>query len=297
MLYEDITSEGTSFAKDPCAVYFKGQYHLFYSTRDPGSDTYGIGHAVSPDLTHYTKVGDLKSESAAEGKGICAPAAIVLDGRIHLFYQSYGQFPKDYICHAWSDDGETFTRDPSNPVFRPYGDWNCGRAIDADVIVFNSRLLLYWATRDPDMKVQQLGVAAAELGSGFSRGAWEQLDPDAPVLEPVLPWEKDCIEAPAACVYNGRVYLFYAGAYNCAPQQIGCAVSDDGVHFTRLFTEPLLTNGRPGSWNECESGHPYIFPDGDRFHLFYQGSDDMGRTWRLSRAEIRFGADGKPEVV
>ena len=298
MLFEDRTDGGYSFAKDPAVIRFGGKYYLYYSNHYAADDTYGIGVAESDDLTHFTIVNAMRSEQEAEGRGICAPAAIVLHGVVHLFYQSYGQFPRDFICHATSTDGVHFTRDPSNPVFCPQGAWNCGRAIDADVTVFGDKLLLYWASRDPEMKVQLLGVSAADMGSGFSRGAWTQLDMDESVLKPELPWEQICIEAPASLTRNGKVYLFYAGAYNCCPQQIGCAVSEDGVHFKRLFVEkPLLGPGPKGSWNECESGHPYIFEDEGRYHLFYQGSDDMGKTWRLSRCEIQFNENDIPYIV
>ena len=297
MLFEDFEGNKTSFAKDPCVIRFQGRYYLYYTKHDPQTDLYGVGIAVTDDLTHYEILGVLRSELPGEGRGMCAPAAIVLEGVIHLFYQSYGQFPRDYICHATSRDGVHFDRDQSNPVFRPQGDWNCGRAIDADVVAFDGKLYLYFASRDPEMKLQLLGVATAPLDSDFSRDAWTQQNLDAPILFPQLPWEQQCIEAPAACVHDGRIYMFYAGAYNCCPQQIGCAVSTDGVHFTRLFQEPLMTNGPVGSWNESESGHPYVYEDEGVYHLFYQGSDDKGKTWRLSRVQMDFDAKGLPYIV
>lgn len=297
MLFEDFEGNKTSFAKDPCVIRFQGRYYLYYTKHDPQTDLYGVGIAVTDDLTHYEILGVLRSELPGEGRGICAPAAIVLDGVIHLFYQSYGQFPKDYICHATSRDGVHFERDQSNPIFRPQGDWNCGRAIDADVIAFGDKLYLYFASRDPEMKIQLLGVATAPLSSDFSRDTWTQQNLDAPILFPQLPWEQECIEAPAACVHDGKVYMFYAGAYNCCPQQIGCAVSADGVHFSRLFQEPLMTNGPVGSWNESESGHPYVYEDEGVYHLFYQGSDDKGKTWRLSRVQVAFDENGLPFIV
>ena len=81
--------------------------------------------------------------------------------------------------------------------------------------------------------------------------------------------------------------MFYAGAYNNAPQQIGVAVSDDGVRWQRVFNEPFLPNGKPGEWNSSESGHPGVFaaPDG-RVYLFFQGNKDNGRTWYLSKVEV-----------
>ncbi|MDR1600056.1 MAG: hypothetical protein LBS11_09365 [Oscillospiraceae bacterium] len=292
MLFEDIQPGHTSFAKDPCVVWLNGLFYLYYSKpcHDRGKSAWGghsyqIGIARGHNLSDWEIVGETRAEQPAEGAGICAPGAVVLDGVVHLFYQSYGQFPRDFICHATSTDGVSFTRDPSNPVVMPRGDWNNGRAIDADVVAFNGELLLYWATRDPTGAIQMLGVSSSPLDSGFHRDSWTQRCGQS-ILKPELDWEQECIEAPAAIVHGGKVYLFYAGAYNCKPQRIGCAVSADGISFTRVSDKPLLNPGGPGDWNASESGHPYVFERGGRVFLFYQGSCDMGATWRLSRREV-----------
>ena len=78
-----------------------------------------------------------------------------------LLYQTYVNVRKDAVCHATSTDGINFVRDSSNPIFAPTGDWTCGRAIDAEVCFFRGKYFLYFATRDPDFKVQQVGVATA----------------------------------------------------------------------------------------------------------------------------------------
>ncbi len=299
MLFEQIGTNGRSFAKDPCVVKLGHLYFLYYSTvvRDAQLEirSFAIGVAVSADLDHWEKKALLTAEQPAEGAGIAAPGAFVRDGVVHLFYQSYGQFPRDYICHATSVDGILFERDPSNPVFCPTGEWNNGRAIDADLCAFGDELFLYWATRDPAGEIQQLGVSSAPLDSDYSAACWRQRCDDT-ILKPELPWEQMCIEAPATFVWEGKIYLMYGGAYNCCPQQIGCAVSADGVHFKRVSDEPFLRPGCRGSWNASESGHPYIFTEDGRIHLFYQGSDDGGDTWRLSRCEISM-EDGKPAVI
>ncbi|MBI1387416.1 MAG: family 43 glycosylhydrolase [bacterium] len=299
MRYAD-ESRGKPFSKDPAVVHFDGRYFMYYSLppfqdgREP--DGWSIGIAQSEDLLHWEKAGELYGlPDTAEKKGIAAPGALVHNGRVHLFYQTYGNGRHDAICHAVSDDGVHFERDASNPIFSPEGEWNAGRAIDADVIAFGDQLLLYFATRDPAMKIQMLGVAAAPLDSDFSRSAWTQLG-DGPILKPELDWEQDCIEAPALCVHNGKLYMFYAGAYNNKPQQIGCAVSEDGVHWTRISDQPVLPNGKPDEWNSSESGHPYLFTDDDgAMYLFYQGNNDQGKTWRLSWAKVEW-ASGSPII-
>ena len=143
------------------------------------------------------------------------------------------------------------------------------------------------------MCVQMLGVASAALDSGFGRDVWTDLSPDGPMLWPELPWERDCLEAPTVCRRGEDLYLFYAGAYNNEPQQIGVARSRDAVHWTRLSDQPFLANGAPGTWNSSESGHPGVFVDDDgQTYLFYQGNDDGGHTWRLSCVRVGWAEDG-----
>ncbi len=299
MMYAD-RSRGRPFAKDPAVVRFRDCYWLYYSVspyRDGRTpDGWGIGVAVSTDLEGWTKVGEIEPAQSCERNGLCAPGAIVLGDQVHLFYQTYGNGRHDAICHAVSADGVSFARDPGNPIFRPAGTWTCGRAIDADVVAHGDELLLYFATRDPAMKVQMLGIASAPLGSDFGPSAWTQRG-EGPILRPELPWEQDCIEAPAVCAHDGRLFMFYGGAYNNAPQQIGCAESLDGLRWTRLADQPLVPNGPPGSWNHSESGHPFVFVDHDgRTHLFLQGNATHGQDWFLSRLDVRW-EDGRPRCL
>jgi predicted GH43/DUF377 family glycosyl hydrolase len=310
MYYADTVS-GKPFSKDPAVVRFDDQYWLYYSIPPyEGKPNRGwtIGVATSKNLVDWTKAGELSNSGPAEENGFTAPGAIVVAGKVHLFYQTYGNGKNDAICHAWSSDGLNFERNPTNPIFRPTGSWTCGRAIDADVIVFGNRLLLYWATRDLAMRIQTQGVAAAPLESDFTRGQWTQLNPDGPILAPQVPtplddpdldlsWEKRCIEAAAMARHGGKLFMFYAGGYNNDPQQIGVAVSDDGVSFRRLSDEPLVPNGPPGSWNHSESGHPFLFQDDDgRDYLFFQGNNTNGKTWYLSVVPIEW-RDGRPVLA
>jgi predicted GH43/DUF377 family glycosyl hydrolase len=291
---------GRPFAKDPAVVKFAGHYWLYYSLPDYAGKAHrgwSIGVARSGNLVDWKKAGELTAAGDVERNGFCAPGAIVLGGKVHLFYQTYGNQRRDAICHAWSNDGLRFVRDPTNPVFRPTGQWNCGRAIDADVIEHRGRLLMYWATRDPDYKIQMQGVAAAPLASDFARDKWTQLNLDGPVLRPDLPWEGRCIEAAAMARHKGRLYMFYAGSYNNEPQQIGVAVSDDGLNFERVLREPFLPNGPAGAWNSSESGHPFFFHDDNgKDYLFYQGNNDQGQTWYLSMTPIAW-KDGRPVLA
>ena len=290
MMYADTVRAGVPYAKDPHVIRLDGRYLMYYS-EPPRPQVEGDGWAIaiaeSRDLTDWKRVGEILPGAAYESKGLCAPCALVRNDTVHIFYQTYGNGPKDAICHAWSVDGLHFTRDASNPIFSPEGDWNNGRAIDAEVALWNGEYYLYFASRTPDGVKQIPGVAKAPGDTDFSRDSWTQAC-DASILYPQLPWEGECIEAPSVIGRGRWLYMFYAGAYNNRPQQVGIARSADGVTWERLSDVPFLPVGKAGEWNSSESGHPHIFndPSTGRTWLFYQGNDTHGRTWLLTKREV-----------
>jgi sucrose-6-phosphate hydrolase SacC (GH32 family) len=300
MMYGDSSRLGRPFAKDPSVIRFQGRYLMYYSMAaydkklaPPNAPRgWAIGIAGSSNLVDWTKIGEILPEQECEKNGIVNGRIILLDGKLHLFYNTYGNGPKDALCHATSVDGIRFLRNPTNPIWHPSGEWNNGRAIDVDVLEFDDKLIMYYATRDPAGKIQMLHAIGADRKSDFSRDSWKSLI-DGPVLKPELPWETKCIEAPSVLKRGGKVYLFYGGGYNNDPQQVGCAVSTDALHFKRLFVDqPLLPNGKPGEWNSSESGHPGIFVDDNgQNYLFFQANNDHGRTWFLSFVKIGWKDD------
>lgn len=220
MLYGDTSRVGVPYSKDPHVVNFQGRYLMYHSIPpmkgEPDSG-WNIGIAESKDLMNWTKVGEITPapEADYEKKGLCAPGALVKDGKVHLFYQTYGNGKKDAICHAISDDGIHFRRNPTNPIFHPAGDWTCGRAIDAEVCEFKGRYFLYFATRDKNYDIQMQGVAVAPGNTNFNREDWVQVT-DSSILYPVYPWEGKCIEGASIAKKGDKLYMFYAGAYNNA---------------------------------------------------------------------------------
>jgi len=298
MYYSDSGVIGRPIAKDPKVIFFKGNYIMYYSLPGADNKNWSIGIAFSDDLVHWKKTGDIQPAADYEKNGICAPGAIVRNNKVELFYQTYGNGKHDAICHAISDDGIHFTRNSTNPVFHPTGAWTCGRAIDAEVIVFKGRYFLYFATRDSAFNIQMQGVAATKsTHTSFNKNEWVQLT-DSAMLKPVLPWEKKCIEAASCIEVNNTLYMFYAGSYNNEPQQIGVAKSSDGIQWQRLSAIPFLPNGKPGTWNESESGHPCIFKDADgRYYLFFQGNNDKGQSWYISKTEVKFTNNGNVELA
>lgn len=297
MMYGDTSRRGVPFSKDPHVIAWKGKFLMYYSIPPHQDKNYpakgwNIGIAESIDLIHWEKTGEITPAGVYEQKGLCAPCALVIGNKVHLFYQTYGNGKDDAICHASSDDGIHFERNPTNPVFKPTGEWNCGRAIDAEVVRFRDRYLMYFATRDPLYENQIQGVATAPLNTNFNREEWTQLT-DRPIMVPEYGWEQKCVEGASVIQRGDDLYMFYAGAYNNSPQQIGVAKSRDGINWIKMTEKPFLSNGKPGEWNSSESGHPHIFsaPDG-KTYLFYQGNKDNGKTWFISHVRVFWNTQG-----
>lgn len=291
-------------AKDPSVVYFDASFFLYFSVPPQVIDgkSYGwtIGVAESKDLVDWEYVKNILPEQNCTQQGLCAPCAKVFDEKVFLFYQTYGNGSKDAICISSSCDGINFTHNPNNPIFRPHGDWTNGRAIDADVVNFKGKTFLYAATRGTNGQIQKLTVAStALLPKDFMTSRpedWIQ-SADYSILEPELPWETKCIEAPSVIARGDKLYMFYAGGFNNDPQHVGVAVSDDGIAWKRLWNVPFITNGPSGQWNASESGHPGIFqdPNGQTW-LFFQGNNTHGKDWYLSRVKIDWNSTQDVDV-
>src|SRR5690606_4076001 len=105
MLFGDTTRRGVPFSKDPHVVKFKGEYIMYYSippvenNKDP-MNGWGIGIAKSSDLIDWKTVGSISPFGEYDKKALCAPCALVIDGKINLFFQTYGNGKNDAICHA-----------------------------------------------------------------------------------------------------------------------------------------------------------------------------------------------------
>jgi predicted GH43/DUF377 family glycosyl hydrolase len=199
MMYADSTRRGKPFSKNPFVIHLGGRY-LMYSSILPikGSDSREIEITESKDLINWRNVGYLNIQEEYEKKGISAPCVLVIKGKVHIFYQTYGNGKNDAICHAVSDDGITnFKRNPTNPIFRPDGGWNCGRAIDAEVFHYNGKYFMYFATRDPQYKIQLQGVAIAPGNTNFNREDWE--------------WNYSESGHPDIFDDGDKTYLFYQG--------------------------------------------------------------------------------------
>ena len=246
-------------------------FHVRLCGPSPGQRLGDPKIAESRNLIDWKKAGEILPETDYEKNGLVNGRAILLDGQVHLFYNTHGNGPNDAVCHAIARDGLHFARDATDPIIRAQGAWNSGRAIDVDVLEHQGELLLYFATRDPSSKIQMLAVAASPRKSDFDRPNF--------LGKPI---------ASSLAARNGKIYLFYGGGYNNDPQQIGCAVSRMASTSPGCSGSHCLPTGT-GRMELFGIGPPSYFADDDgREYLFYQGNNDHGKTWFISFVLLRW---------
>ena len=115
---------------DAIPLYHDGIYHIFSLTSPPGTTVYPARlrttweHSISRDLVHWEEVGTALSPGEGEEPDACGVwtgAAVYGEKQYHIFYTGYNYNVhfQQTICHAVSDDGIHFEKDPKNPIIIP----------------------------------------------------------------------------------------------------------------------------------------------------------------------------------
>ncbi len=138
-----------------------------------------------------------------------------------------------------------------------------------------------------------------DAGISVVAGTLEGDDPELTAVDPELvlgrgdpgSFDDDGVRSPHLVADpDGGWRMYYEGRVGDAGS-LGLATSDDGVTWTRE-TDPVLTPGGAGAWDDAFVGQPtvvwdeaagqwrlwYLGSDGSRFRIGYAWSDD-GRAW------------------
>ena len=165
MSFADSTGDAIPF-------YHEGKYHIFSLTPAIGTTVYPArlrttwSHSVSEDLVHWEELPTAlypgEKETDPDASGVWTGSVIYGEGKYHAFYTGYS-LACEYqqtICHATSDDGITWEKDPANPVILPMIelyeklDWR------DPYVFYNEEDACYWiliSARRLDMPVTRRG--------------------------------------------------------------------------------------------------------------------------------------------
>lgn len=195
------------------------------------------------------------------------------DGSFHLFYTAgEANFGDGRIAHAVSDDASNWSMAedrvlvaadvpfapreilPTSGVVLPDGTW---------VLYFHTGGNIYGSSGSV------IGLATATA----PEGPWTALPEPILQLEDSPGWDSQGVANPHVLLVGDEYVMWYdghAGDQSLAPDRsIGIAVSDDGLTWNRSGTEPVLTPGTEGSWDELRVFDPNVVAHDDGFVMSF----------------------------
>lgn len=218
---------------DVCVVPERGKLRMWFSWRD----LHSIGYTESKDGVHWT-----------------APR-IVLEvtpniqwTRVYSNYITKNTYfpsavPPEKVSPSleWEKDG----------INRPH------------VLHVGNTWYMWYTGRNRDRGRTAIGLATSEDGIHWVRMGTN------PVLEPCEEWEKSCVGCPHVLYEGSKFRLWYSGGDMYEPDAIGYAESEDGIHWERELTNPIL---RPADgWEADKVTAACIVPREKDYLAFYIG--------------------------
>lgn len=209
-------------------VCFGGYYHAFYqhapAHERPGQEPMVWGHARTKDFLHWEELPvAIAPEYSYEKDGCWSGTAIVKDGKLFLFYASvenvtdetHGQYTKQTVSVAYSDDGVTFTKYERNPILSVVpADGREEDFRDPAVMECGGKYYLVMASANPEKTKGRLLLyeSDADLFSwkycGIA-GEWDKADYcECPSL---VPFKDEILLTASVCFFAGHRFTLSLG--------------------------------------------------------------------------------------
>jgi predicted GH43/DUF377 family glycosyl hydrolase len=135
-----------------------------------------------------------------------------------------------------------------------------------------------------------------KLEGGYEATSWKrsinQYDTiiDGSGSQPAIgDWDGFRIEKPAVISDSVEYKMWYDGVNLLDEQQIGLAMSSDGISWTRYVTNPVV-RGTSGAWDENGEHAPFVLKEGGVYKMWYEGNNN-GNVRQLGYATSTDGKD------
>ncbi|MBN2027042.1 MAG: hypothetical protein JW854_09835 [Actinobacteria bacterium] len=173
------------------------------------------------------------------------------DGGYEVFYRGQDAAGINAVGYADSPDGISWTKYTGNPVLQGVGQpWDIG-GVGTGPYVCEGDTMKYWFSGFPAMgSTRSFGFATSTDKVNWTREANPSLSPG-----PAGSWDE--ILQQCTVIKDGPTYhMWYYAQDSTLPYtgQIGHATSSDGRTFTKDPSNPVLSIGPGGSWDNASLG-------------------------------------------
>ena len=245
-----------------------------------------IGYAVSEDgntWCTYNRNPVLSAGSGFDQSDIWL--SVVLKDAGYSMYYSGSDGSRWRVGLATSTDGIHWAKNSANPILSTgsQGSWDDNGVWGVSVLKVEpgSYRMWYSGKSSTDGKTR-IGYATSPDGVTWTKYSGN------PVLSPVAGWESQGVYVPRVVSSNGTYHMFYLGNPGTTRTQIGYAYSSDGIAWTKYSSNPVLTAGSPGQWDQTGLIDHAVTLKGSTLTIWYGGADSYN-TWQIGYATSPLG--------
>lgn len=269
---------GTFYSKhaaNPDVLFFRGTYFLYFRGQaQAGHDQIGVALArpeefdgVHWEMAQHNPILPVSADPDAFDAGhILDPAAVVLGGRVYLYYSAHRRDWNNWnvpshVGLAIATDGRHFEKHPDNPII-------VGTAPEA--VLHQGRVHLFFQRRAAAGNFE-IYCCVSDDGVHFPAGS-EQV-----VFRPsqrIGAFDAFSISTVRIWEAQGWFYMTYGGCdrYFDYPTAIGLARSRDLWQWERYPGNPILPRGAPGTWDEGALWFATVHRVKQVYYLWYEGT-------------------------
>ncbi len=152
-----------------------------------------------------------------------------------------------------------------NPVLVPTESWEAAYGVIGPRVLKIGGLYKVWYN-GLDFR-RQIGLATSTDGIHWTKSSAN------PVLSNGQPGDFDSEHVHYGPVlFHDEQYWFWYSGHNGQHWQIGLAISEDGIHWTKHPDNPVLAVGSNGEWDAYGVISPAVIFDGHSFKMWYNGN-------------------------
>lgn len=201
-------------------------------------------------------------EHAWESRGVFNPAAIDLEGTVHLLYRAQGEDYVSRIGYATSHDGKHIDERLPEPIYSPRESFETKGCEDPRLIEVGDKIYMFYTAFDGEHQ-PRVAISSIKKESFLAR-EWTWTRPE--VITPPGIMDKDAAIFPET--FDGK-YLFLHRV-----QDVICADEFESLEFSRERVKRCIPifGPRSGMWDSAKvgiAGPPLKTDDG--WLLFYHG--------------------------
>jgi predicted GH43/DUF377 family glycosyl hydrolase len=257
-------------------------YRMWFTSLAEGFGTsFVISRAISLDGQEwYASMKNPAYRVATNGfdNSVRTPSVIRDSTGYKMYYT--GQNLNSYaIGLATSADGKSWQRFSNSPILKPdiASKWDSLGQAFCSVYFADTTYFMWFAGGDG----LHGGIGLAKSSDGIH---WTEVHGNPVFAASTTGWDSGYVSGPCVVKAGNTFYMFYGGAPipGAANFSIGLATSQDGIHWLRYGTAPVLTTGT--GWEGVTLGNVSVVYRNGTFHMWYSALSSLTGHWQLGYA-------------